>query len=254
MDQRLTSDAAETSNDALVTRFRLPTRLAHWLLGAPFLLLLLTGLTNFAPGLKATQVADVRVFAWLHVVLGFASLGAALIALLQLTRASARADLRGLARLRLDDYLWLQHEAVSLAGGQSTPPRVGKFNAGQKLNGALSAAVTVALLGTGVVLGINYVSKDVFTAAFVERLFPWHTAISLLFIPVLAGHLFLALLNPSTRESLRGITLGVVHRTWAARHHGAWLAELEAEGASDPSRSPPPSSSHPSPPSGRARP
>jgi formate dehydrogenase subunit gamma len=232
VDQRLTSNGRRAD---LISRFGRPTRLVHWALAAPFLLLLLTGLTNFAPELKAMQAADVRVFAWLHVVLGFAALGAAVLALLQLTRSSARADLWALARVSLDDYLWLQHQAVTLLGGRSNPPPVGKFNAGQKLNAAVSAAVTVALLVTGLVLGINYVSKDVFTATFVERLFPWHTAISLLFLPVLAGHLFLALINPSTRESLRGITRGVVRREWAERHHRDWLSELDARAG--PSRS-----------------
>ena len=49
-----------------IERFALPTRLAHWALAVPFLLLLLTGLTNFFPELKSTQVADVRLFAWLQ--------------------------------------------------------------------------------------------------------------------------------------------------------------------------------------------
>jgi cytochrome b subunit of formate dehydrogenase len=50
----------------------------------------------------------------------------------------------------------------------------------------------------------------------------------LLFMPVLLGHLYLALINPSTRESFRAITRGRVRRSWAARHHDAWLAEVDA--------------------------
>ncbi|MEZ4501394.1 MAG: cytochrome b/b6 domain-containing protein [Dehalococcoidia bacterium] len=222
---RLPDTTAES--DAMVRRFEVPTRLVHWLLAAPFVLLLLTGLTNFEPGLKATQVGGVRVFAWLHVVIGFAALGGAVLALLQLSRRSARTDLEALADVSLDDYLWFQHEAITLAGGRSIGPRVGKFNAGQKVNAVVSAGATVALLGTGIVLGINYVSKSVFDASFVESVFPWHTTIALLFIPVLLGHLYLAVLNPSTRESLQGITRGIVRRDWARRHHPAWLDDLE---------------------------
>jgi len=223
------SSTSITALSDMVRRFEVPTRLAHWLLAAPFLLLLLTGLTNFEPGLKATQVGGVRVYAWLHVVIGFAALGAAVLAALQLARRSARRDLGALADVSVDDYLWLQHEAITLAGGRSTGPAVGKFNAGQKVNALVSAVATVALLGTGLILGINYTSKTVFAASFVEQVFPWHTAIALLFIPVLLGHLYLAMLNPSTRESLRGITRGVVRREWARHHHPAWLASLEAE-------------------------
>lgn len=209
-------------------RFEVPTRVVHWALAGPFVVLLLSGLTNFFPTLKATQLAGERVFATLHVVTGFGALAAVLFLVVpQLWRASALVDLRALAHVRLDDYLWLQHQILAATGAASRGPAVGKFNAGQKLNALLSLGATAALLGTGTVLGINFYTKSVFSADFVESLFPWHTWISLLFIPVLLGHLFLAVVNPSTRESLWGITTGRVRREWAAHHHGAWLAEVE---------------------------
>lgn len=207
-----------------VERFARAMRALHWTLAAPFLLLLLTGLTNFAPSLKALQVADARVFAWLHVVLGFATLASIpAVVLPLLLRRPVRDDVRELLTARLDDYLWLQHRALRLAGMRSTAPPVRKFNAGQKLNALASALATAALLGTGAVLGVNFVSKRVFGAGFVEAVFPWHTVLSLLVIPLVLGHLYLAMLHPSTRESLRGITRGVVRRDWAERHHPAWL-------------------------------
>jgi formate dehydrogenase gamma subunit len=140
----------------------------------------------------------------------------------------ARADLRAITRLSVRDYLWVQHAVLMVSGQPSRPPAVGKFNAGQKANALLSFGATAALLGTGLILGINYVSKKVFTADFVESVFPLHTWVALLFTPVLLGHLYLALVNPSTRESLRAITRGRVRRDWAARHHGGWLAEVDA--------------------------
>ena len=206
----------------------MPTRLAHWGLAVPFLLLLLTGLTNYWPRLKAVQFADVRVFAWIHVVLGFGMLGilvAILVALLP--RRAVRSDVRELGRADLDDYLWLQHQALRFAGEQSEEPPVRKFNAGQKLNSLVSGGVTAALLFTGVVLGINYTTKSVFQVDFVEPMFRWHTRLALLFVPVLLGHVYLGLVHASTRESLRGMTLGKVRREWARRHHPAWVATEE---------------------------
>jgi len=234
MDQRLSGRPSDPAggvgpprND-YVPRFALPTRLAHWALALPFVLLLLTGLTNYAPQLKAIEVADFRLFGWLHVVLGFAMLGILVVVLLALLpRRSVRSDVRQLTDMSLDDYLWAQHQALRLAGEDSVPPAVGKFNAGQKLNALLSAGVPLALLFTGVILGVNYISKTVFTVGLVESMFAWHTRLALLFIPVLLGHLYLALVHPSTRESLRGMTLGVVRREWARRHHPAWAARNE---------------------------
>ena len=209
-------------------RFERPTRIVHWVLAAPFVLLLLTGLTNFVPALKATEFAGERLFGWAHVLLGFATVAAVFAVVLpQLASRAARADLGAITRVGLGDYLWIQHAVLSLAGARSRPPAVGKFNAGQKVNALLSLGATAALLGTGLVLGANYVSKRIFDAAFVESVFPWHTWIALLFIPVLLGHLYLALINPATRESLRAITRGRVRRSWAAQHHAAWLAEID---------------------------
>ena len=41
-------------------------------------------------------------------------------------------------------------------------------------------------------------------------------------VPLVVGHLYLALVHPATRHSLRGITLGTVRRDWARRHHADW--------------------------------
>ena len=241
MDQRLSdTDSAAAAHDgrAEVERFGRASRAVHWLMAAPFLLLLLTGLTNFYPSLKAMEVTGGRLFAWIHVLLGFATLAAMVLLVLPLLlRRSVRDDLREMVRVGFNDYLWFQHQALSLAGARSRPPRVRKFNAGQKLNSLLSLAATVALMGTGVIIGINFLSKEIFSTRFVEDVFPWHTAISLLVIPLVLGHLYLSLIHPSTRESLRGITLGRVRRDWARRHHDAW--EAPPAGAQSEAEQPP---------------
>jgi len=46
-------------------------------------------------------------------------------------------------------------------------------------------------------------------------------------VPLILAHLYLALLHPSTRESLRGGTRGVVRREWAEKHHDAWTPAEE---------------------------
>lgn len=228
MDQGLTERVPASDEAATVRRFEAGTRLVHWGLAIPFVLLLLTGLTNYWPELKSVHLGGARVFAWAHVVLGFGMVGvAAVLVVGALSRRAVREDARRLAELGLDDYLWLQHQGLRLLGEPSNPPRVGKFNAGQKLNALASAGVTAGLLGTGAVLGVNYASKTVFSVDLVEPVFRWHTRLALLFVPVLLGHVYLAVVHPSTRESLRGMTRGVVRREWAKRHHDAWVAGLD---------------------------
>lgn len=217
-----------TQPTAFVRRFDLPSRLIHWSLAVPFLLLLLTGLTNYAPRLKAVQLAGFRLFAWAHVVLGFAMVVVALAVLLALLRSRAlRTEAATLADLTDADQRWLEHRARTLLGAREADPPVGRFNAGQKLNALVSAAATAALLATGVLLGVNYVRKDLLDVATVNAMFPWHTAVALATLPLVLGHIYLAALHPATRESLRGMTRGVVRRDWAARHHPRWAPPVD---------------------------
>jgi formate dehydrogenase subunit gamma len=213
-------------------RFAPPSRQLHWLVAIPVLLLFITGLTNFWPEAKALHVGGARLFAWLHVLLGFAFAGALVLALLTIVpRREARRDARELLTVRLADYLWLQHQALRAAGQRSVGPRVGKFNAGQKLNAALTTLATLVLTGTGLVLGVNYWRKDVFDVDMVAGLFRWHTVISVLLLPLILGHIYMSTLNPGTRESLRGIVLGRVRCSWAERHHSAWAERALREQA-----------------------
>ena len=218
MDSRLT-----------VHRFSRATRLWHWTFSLSFLGLLLTGLTNFWPELKAWQLGDERFFAWLHVLAGFAMLAALpLLGLSLLARSRAfRRDIAQAHRLGAGDYLWLQEQGVRLIGQEGRPPPPGKFNGGQKLNTWLVGLLSAGLGGTGLVLGLQWIDRGRLDIGFVESVFPWHTALALLAVPLIAGHLLLALVVPQTRESLRGITGGRVSARWAQRHHPAWRPEDE---------------------------
>ena len=46
---------------------------------------------------------------------------------------------------------------------------------------------------------------------------------------LLVGHLYLALILPTTRHSLNGITRGWVREDWARRHHRKWVDSITAE-------------------------
>jgi cytochrome b subunit of formate dehydrogenase len=49
-----------------------------------------------------------------------------------------------------------------------------------------------------------------------------HAWLTLLALLPLAGHVFLALVFPPTRPSLRGMLSGAVDREWAVHHHPHW--------------------------------
>jgi formate dehydrogenase subunit gamma len=130
-----------------------------------------------------------------------------------LVARSYRADLRRLDRFTVDDWRWLR----SRTRRDGRIP-VGKFNAGQKLNGALSGGAIAVLLLTGAVM----------TATGLAPL-AWRTGATLVhdwsalaFGLLVVGHLRFALRDP---VSLRSLRTGTVPRSWAEREHGAWAAE-----------------------------
>ena len=49
-------------------------------------------------------------------------------------------------------------------------------------------------------------------------------------IAVVLGHLYLALIYPSTRHALRGMTTGSVRRDWAWQHHRKWIEGRQSSG------------------------
>lgn len=41
----------------------------------------------------------------------------------------------------------------------------------------------------------------------------------------------MAVVNPVTRPALAGMVMGRVRRSWAARHHGGWLDDVDSRRA-----------------------
>lgn len=125
---------------------------------------------------------------------------------------------RELRRLDGDDRRWL-HPARILT--RRPAPPVGRFNAGQKLNARLALFGLIGLYLSGIYL-------IVFGRAAFGHL---HGPFALLTTALIVGHIFMAVVNPSTRHALRGMTLGSVNRAWAEHHHPRWVEEMDAQEA-----------------------
>jgi len=147
----------------------------------------------------------------LHVLAGLALPVPALAGWLS---AAYRTDLRELNRFFPVDAEWLRRRDRRAA---DLP--VGKFNAGQKLNAALTAGGVLVLLGTGIVMayGRGWPLGLRIGATFVHD---W--AAAALFLLVL-GHLWYASRDEDAR---RGMRVGTVPVGWARREHAAWAARL----------------------------
>ncbi len=199
-----------------VRRFSPTERSLHWLLALTFLTMMATGLILYLPSFA--QLAANRML-WKSIHLGAAI--AFWVGLVLLVAASPRelhATARQIDRFDGDDRRWLRW-AVSRNGPE--PPQ-GRFNAGQKLNTAIVGGLMVVFTFSGTLMYLQETDAQ-FRGTSAILVHDWATWIA---VPLVAGHLYLALLNPSTRHSLRGIVLGTVRRDWAKRHHTKWENDL----------------------------
>ena len=178
-----------------VKRFSRTERTLHWVNATGFLLLLATGLILYLPRLsilvgRRPLIKDIHLWGGI----GWISSLAIVIVL---------GDRRGMLRTARD----LERLQPS------------RFNVGQKVNALLSAAFAVLFLVSGLFLWFG--ERDTrFRFASTVLL---HDGLLYLSLILLVGHLYLAVIHPATRHSLRGMTRGSVSETWARRHYPRWF-------------------------------
>ena len=163
-------------------------------------------------GSIAIHVGHRHLVELVHVYCGFA-LPVPMV--LGLVSFAYRADLRRLGRFTPSDRHWLRSRTR-----RDGTIRVGKFNAGQKLNSSLTSGSILVLLGTGVLMyfvGLAPLSWRS-GATFVHDWFA--LALGLLVL----GHVTFAVKDPEAR---RGMRHGTVARSWARREHPVWLEDLD---------------------------
>jgi formate dehydrogenase subunit gamma len=192
-----------------VRRFSPVERLLHWVNALGFFFLLATGLILYLPRLSML-VSRRQEIQYIHFWGGVAWL-VALAAVVLLSGRRLLATARELDRFDSDDLRWLR-------GGKAPQ---GRFNAGQKINAAITAAFAILFGISGLLLWFGEQDTRLRFASTVIL----HDGLMYVSLALLVGHLYLALIHPATRHALRGMTLGNVSADWAARHHAKWKPE-----------------------------
>lgn len=197
-------------------RFSRTERTLHWAHATGFLVMLASGLVLYLPGLAAEigrrpLVKDVHLWtaaAWAASLVAVVALG---------DRRRLAAGWREAQTIDRDDRRWLR--------GFGRAPQ-GRLNAGQKLNTLATAAFAVLFAVSGLFLWLGERNH----ALRLDGAGPVHTTLTWVSVAVLVGHLYLALVHPTTRHALRGITTGDVDESWARKHHAKWAAEARRPG------------------------
>jgi len=193
-----------------VERFTLTERLLHWVHASAFFVLLASGLVLYLPSLS-TAVSRRPLIKDIHFWTGISWAGAILLICALGNRRALRQTVREIDLFDRDDRRFL--------AGRTHSPQ-GRFNAGQKVNAILTVAFATLFFISGLLLW--YGERN---ARFrLEGTIFLHDALMYVSVLVVAGHLYLSLIHPSTRHALRGMTLGTVRADWARKHHAKWRA------------------------------
>ncbi|MEV6067346.1 cytochrome b/b6 domain-containing protein [Nocardia sp. NPDC052001] len=193
-------------------RFGRVERWVHWLVAVLVLICIATAAILYN-GSLAVLVGNRHIVELVHVYSGFAL---PVPILLGLVSRAYRADLSRLNRFTAADRLWFRSKARRLFGTD-----VGKFNAGQKLNAALSAGSIFVLFGTGIIMYFPDWTRLVWRTGATLM----HDWFALAFGVLVVGHVMYALRD---REAMRGMLTGTVSRRWADREHMLWAAEHDS--------------------------
>lgn len=202
-----------------VLRFTRSERLIHWANALPFLVLEVTGTLILWRRWSGTPYASGHAVCTAHRYAGVALLAGPL-ALVAGDRAHLSENLRALFRWTWNDVRWLLVAPARVFLPRLELPPQGKFNAGQRINLYLTCVLLAGAAASGVLM---WQGRALLLAWWI------HLGVYLLSLPVLCGHLFLALVHPATRHSLRAMTVGQVRRDWALEHHESWAAGRPVE-------------------------
>lgn len=195
---------------ARVRRFDASERAVHWIHAAAFTVLTATGIVMYLPALS-TRIADRPTLKAIHLIAAVAWLtGLAVVATLG-DRRRLRETLAELERFDAYDRRWL--------GGRWRTPQ-GRFNAGEKAHAIAQGALSVLFVITGALLLLG--ERD--TVFRLPGTIAVHDAAMYVAVVLVVGHVYLAVVNPSTRPALRGIVQGDVDAAWAREHHARWTA------------------------------
>ncbi len=115
-----------------------------------------------------------------------------------------------------NDIRWLLLAPRAAVNHRITLPEQGKFNAAEKLNFMMLTATYPLYIVTGIMVWMPGIA-----------FFSWiaHLAMAVMGFPLVAGHIFMAAINPSTRIGLEGMFTGWVDREWAKHHYRIWYRE-----------------------------
>jgi formate dehydrogenase subunit gamma len=203
----------------LIERYNANERSNHWITAITFILLALSGLAMFHP---AT--------AWLALLFGGGQWTRILHPFFGIVMFVSFAILVvrfwGHNKMEPEDKQWLKQIDDVLANREEKLPKIGKYNAGQKLLFFTLVVAMVFLLLTGIVIWRAYFSH-LFPIELRRFASLVHAFFAFVIIMAIIVHIYAGLW---IKGSIGAMTRGTVTYGWARKHHPKWFEALMRKG------------------------
>jgi len=219
--------ASSPAAGSKILRFAKSERMLHWCIAGPFLLSFATALVLVAIYNPDPSRPFRSLFSEIHRASGVALIVLPMLAALK-SRGDARLHFYNIKQAwlwMLDDFKWLALMLLAAISDKIKLPEQGKFNAAEKLNFMVLMVTYPLYVLTGLLMWLTHLA-----------ILSWilHFLMAMLAMPLIAGHLYMALINPASRHGLQGMITGFVDRQWGKHHYRRWYREHHEAGENQP--------------------
>ena len=204
-----------------VEKYRKPIRILHWIHSGAFVLLFLTGLILFIPGLGFLAEDS-----WTRVI---HRIGAAIFIIIPLIYliVNPKSALRGIKLAFTwgsDDIGWLKAlPGYYFRGDESKMPPQGEMNTGQKMWWLIVLVFGLLFVITGLIM---WFAKTSASPGLLQGMVLIHDISFIVAGTMFLVHIYNGVVHPLFNEAWAAITGGKVSAEYAKKHHGKWYAEI----------------------------
>lgn len=204
-----------------VEKYKKTIRILHWVHTGAFVLLFLTGLVLYVPGLGfLAEDSWTRILHRLGAVIF-------IIAPLAYSLLDWKGVVKGIKQALAwgkDDVNWLKAAPrYYFLNDESGMPPQGSMNTGQKMWWFVVLVFGLLFVLTGLIM---WFAKEVAPAGLLQWMTILHDISFIVSGAMLFVHIYLAAFHPMMKEAMGSMTHGKISVHYAKSHHGKWYDQL----------------------------